>query len=68
MNWDDDVYHLLIGSKVLGNMKYLMRSLKQATEAIGSWTEEKWDVKRVNLLYNMVSGGLVFRINKSVIH
>ena len=29
-------------------MKYLMRSVKQAAEAVGIWTEDNWDVKRVN--------------------
>ena len=29
-------------------MKYLMRSVKLEEEGVGIWTEEKWDVKRVN--------------------
>ena len=32
-----------------------MRSVKRAAEAIGIWTEDNWDVKRVNSLCNMVS-------------
>ena len=64
INWDDEVSRLVRGRKVLGNMKYLMRSVKRAAEAVGSWTEEKWDVKRVNSVYTMVYGGLVFKVNK----
>ena len=45
-------------------MKYLMRSVKQAAEAVGIWTEDNWDMKRVNSLYNMVSGSFIFKINK----
>ena len=59
INWGDDVYNLVIGRKVLGSMKYLMRSLKRAAEAVGSWTADNRDVKRVNSLYTMVSGRLV---------
>ena len=52
------------GRKVLGDMKSLMRPVKQSAEAVVIWTEENCDVKRVNLLYTMVSGRLVFKINK----
>ena len=52
----DEVYHLVRGRKVLGDMKYLMRSVKQAAEAVGIWTEENWDVKTVKSVYTMVSG------------
>ena len=45
--------------KVLGDMKYLMRSVKRAAEAVIISTEENWDVKRINPLYTMVSGRLV---------
>ena len=48
INWADEVYHFVRGWKVLGNMKYLMSSVKQAAEAVGIWTEDNWDVKRVN--------------------
>ena len=44
------------GRNFLGDMKYLMRSVKRAAEAVGIWTKENWDVKRVNSVYNMVSG------------
>ena len=64
INWDDEVSRLVKVRKVLGNMKYLMRSVKQAVEAVGIWTEENWDVKRVNLLYTVVSGRFDFKINK----
>ena len=36
-------------------MKYLMRSVKRAAEAVVIWTEDNWDVNRVNSLYAMVS-------------
>ena len=49
---------------MLGGMKYLMRSVKRAAEAVGIWNEENWDVKRVNSLYTMVSGRFIFKINK----
>ena len=42
--------------KVLGDIKYLMRSVKQSADAVGIWTEVNRDVKRVNSLYTMVSG------------
>ena len=57
------MYILVRGSKLIGDMKYLMRSVKQAVEAVVIWTEENWDVKIVSSLYSMVSGRLVFKIN-----
>ena len=36
----DGVSHLVRGRKVLGDKKYLMKSVKQAAEAIIIWTEE----------------------------
>ena len=42
------VPHLVIGRKVLGDMKYLMRSVKRAADAVGICTKENRDVKRVN--------------------
>ena len=45
-------------------MKYLMRSVKQVLEAVGIWTEDNWDVKKVNSFYTMVSGKFIFKINK----
>ena len=50
--------------KVLGDMKYLTRSVKRTADAVGIWTEDNWDVKRVNSLYTMVSGRFNFEINK----
>ena len=50
--------------KVLGDMKYLTRSVNQATDAVGIWTEENRDVKRVNSLYNMISERFNFKRNK----
>ena len=50
--------------KVLGDMTYLMRSVKQESDAVGIWSEDNRDVKRANSLYNMVSGRFNFKINK----
>ena len=50
--------------KLLGDMKYLMKSVKQAADAVGIWTEDNRDMKRVNSLYAMVSGRFNFKINK----
>ena len=61
---DDEVSNLVIVSKVLGGMTYLMRSVKRVTEVVGIWTEENRDIKRVNSLYTMVSGRFNFKINK----
>ena len=55
---------MVLGRKLLGDMKYLMRSVKRAAEAVGIWTEDNWNVKRVNSLYAMVSGGFNFKRNK----
>ena len=49
---------------MLGDMKYLMRSVKRAAKVVRIWTEESWDVKRVNSLYTMVSGRFNFKRNK----
>ena len=49
---------------MLGDMEYLMRSVKLAAEAVGILTEDNQDVKIVNSLYTMVSGRLIFKINK----
>ena len=56
--------HLVRGRKALGDMKYLTRPVKQSAELVGIWTEENWDVKKVNSLYTMVSGGFNFKRNK----
>ena len=48
INRSDEVSHLVIVRKVLGGIKYLMRSVKRAAEAVGIWTEENCDVKRAN--------------------
>ena len=50
--------------KVLGYMKYLMRSVKRAAEEIVNRTEDNWDMRIVNSIYNMVSGRLSLKINK----
>ena len=54
--WADEVSHIFRRRKVPENMKYLMRSFKRASEMVEIWTEENWNVKRVNSLYTMVSG------------
>ena len=41
-----------------------MRLLKISAVAVGIWTEDHWDAKRLNSLYNMVSGRLNFKINQ----
>ena len=63
INQADKVSHLVIVMKVLGDMKYLTRSVKQAADEVGIWTEENWDMKRVNSLYNMISGRFNFKRN-----
>ena len=40
INWDGAVHHLFRRIKVLGDMKYLMRSVKRSAEAVGIWTTE----------------------------
>ena len=64
INRHDEVSILVRGSKVLGYMKYLMRLVKQAAEAVGIWTEDNREVKRLKTFYNMVSGRFIFKINK----
>ena len=54
--------------KVLGDVKYLMRSVKQAAKAVVIWTEDNWDINRVNSLYTMLSGRFNFKGNKSFIY
>ena len=49
---------------MLGDLKYLTRSVKRAAKAVGIWTEDNWDVKRVNSLYTMVSVRFTFNLNK----
>ena len=49
---------------MLGYMKYLMRSVKQAAELVVIWTEDNWDPNRVNPLYTMVYGRFNFKRNK----
>ena len=63
INWADEVSPLVRGSKVLEDTKYLMRSVKRAVGAVGIWTEDNWDVKRVNSVYAMVSGRFNYERN-----
>ena len=64
INPEDEVSRFFIGRKMLGDMKYLMKSVKLAAEAVGVWTEDNWDVKRVNSLHTIVYGMLNFKSNK----
>ena len=54
INCSDEVSHLVGERKVLGYMKYLLRSVKRAEESVGILNENNWDMKRVNSLYTMV--------------
>ena len=56
--------NLVRGRILLGDMKYLIRQVKRAAEAVVIWTEDNWDVKRVLSLYTMVSGRFNFKRNK----
>ena len=62
------MFILVRGGKVIRDMKYLMRSFKRASEAVGIWTEENWDAKRVNSLYTMVSGRFVSKEIRGLVH
>ena len=64
INQDDEVYHLVRRRKLIGDIKYLMKSVKCAAEVVGTWNKDNWDVKIVNSLYTMVSGRFTFKINK----
>ena len=39
-NQDDEVSHCVRGGKVIGDMKYLTRSVKRAAEEVTIWTEK----------------------------
>ena len=64
INRYDEVFNLVRGRKVPGDMKYLIRTVKQAAEVIGIWTEENWYMKRVISFYTIVSGRFNFKIYK----
>ena len=38
-----------------------MSSVKRAAEAVVIWTEDNWDMKRVDSIYTMVSGKVQFK-------
>ena len=59
---------LVRGIKLIGDMKYLMRSVKQAAEVAVIWTEDNWYMKRVNPLYTMLSGRFVSKQIIVLIH
>ena len=48
INWYDEVFSLVRGRKLIRGMICLMRSVKLEAEVVGIWTEDHWDVKRVN--------------------
>ena len=50
--------------EVVREIKYLMISVNLRVEAVIIWSEDDWDIKRVNSLYTMVSGRFNFKINK----
>ena len=62
------MFHLVRGRKVLGNVEYLIRSVNGSVEAVGVWTKDNWDVKRVISLYTMVSVRFNFKIIRGLIH
>ena len=49
---------------MLGDIKYLMRPVKQAAEEVGIWTEDNWDMNKVNSFNTMVCGRFNFKRNK----
>ena len=44
-------------------MTYLMRPVKRLADAVGIWTEDNWDTKRVNSLYTIVYVRFNFKRN-----
>ena len=58
------MYHLVKGKKLLGYIKYSMKPVKQAEDAVGICIEDNWHVKIVNSLYTMVSGRFNFKRSK----
>ena len=68
INWDNEVSNLVRGGRFLGDMKYLIKSIKRAAEAVGIWTEENWYVNRMNLMYTMVSGKFNIKKRRRLIH
>ena len=52
------------GRKVLGDMKYSMRSVKLSAQAVGIWTEDNWDVNTLKSLYSILYGRFIFKRNK----
>ena len=64
INQADEISHLVWVTKLLVDTKYLMGPVKRAAEAVGIWTEDNWNVKRVDSLYNMLSGRIHFKRNK----
>ena len=62
------MFHLVRGRRVLENVEYLIRSVNGSVEAVGVWTKDNWDVKRVISLYTMVSVRFNFKIIRGLIH
>ena len=63
INQADEVYCSYRRRKVIGDVQYLTIPVKQAADAVGTWTEYHWDMKRVNSLYTIVSRSFNFKIN-----
>ena len=49
---------------MLGDIKYLMRPVKQAAEEVVIWTEDNWDMNKVNSFNTMVCGRFNFKRNE----
>ena len=47
INRADEVSRFVRGSTGIKDVEYLMRSVKLEAEAVGIWTEENWNVKRI---------------------
>ena len=61
INQADGVSHLVMVSKVLGDMKYVTRPVKRAAEVVGIWTEDNRDVHIGTSFYTKVSWKFNFK-------
>lgn len=58
-----EVHHIPRGTKVLSDMKYLMKHMQRAIEELGMWSEDNWTEQRVRAVYNIVNGRFNFKSN-----
>ena len=58
------MFYLVRGGRLLGDMKYLMKSVKRAAAEVEIWTEDNWDEKIVNSFYTIISVRFIFKRNK----